>query len=148
MLAERATAADHQQPAALVQPVGVHEAGEVVVGGRGDGGQNERGPDFSEKLGVLRTQELIATYQNQVLTAAQQVQTALRAFLRDKLGFPAHDLGDGWLIFDLPEAESELVAGYMVEYGIERVWRDMRLNRIGAGTDEIMLDVIGRSYGL
>jgi hypothetical protein len=24
----------------------------------------------------------------------------------------------------------------------------MRLNRIGAGTDEVMLDVIGRSYGL
>jgi alkylation response protein AidB-like acyl-CoA dehydrogenase len=39
-------------------------------------------------------------------------------------------------------------AGYMKEYGIERVWRDMRVNRIGAGTDEIMLDVIGRSYGL
>jgi acyl-CoA dehydrogenase len=39
-------------------------------------------------------------------------------------------------------------AGYMREYGIERVWRDVRLNRIGAGTDEIMLDVIGRSYGL
>ena len=39
-------------------------------------------------------------------------------------------------------------AGYMREFGIERAWRDMRLNRIGAGTDEIMLDVIGRSYGL
>jgi alkylation response protein AidB-like acyl-CoA dehydrogenase len=39
-------------------------------------------------------------------------------------------------------------AGYMKEYGIERVWRDLRLNRIGAGTDEIMLEVIGRSYGL
>jgi alkylation response protein AidB-like acyl-CoA dehydrogenase len=39
-------------------------------------------------------------------------------------------------------------AGYMKEYGIERTWRDLRLNRIGAGTDEIMLDVIGRSYGL
>jgi alkylation response protein AidB-like acyl-CoA dehydrogenase len=39
-------------------------------------------------------------------------------------------------------------AGYMKEYGIERAWRDMRLNRIGAGTDEIMLEVIGRSYGL
>jgi alkylation response protein AidB-like acyl-CoA dehydrogenase len=37
--------------------------------------------------------------------------------------------------------------GYMKEYGVERAWRDMRLNRIGAGTDEIMLDVIGRSYG-
>jgi len=30
---------------------------------------------------------------------------ALRAFLRDKLGFPATDVGDGWLIFDLPEAD-------------------------------------------
>jgi len=39
-------------------------------------------------------------------------------------------------------------AGYMREYGVERVWRDLRLNRIGAGTDEIMLEVIGRSYGL
>jgi alkylation response protein AidB-like acyl-CoA dehydrogenase len=39
-------------------------------------------------------------------------------------------------------------AGYMKEYGVERVWRDMRLNRIGAGTDEVMLDVIGKSYGL
>jgi alkylation response protein AidB-like acyl-CoA dehydrogenase len=39
-------------------------------------------------------------------------------------------------------------AGYMKEYGIERVWRDLRLNRIGAGTDEIMLEVIGRSYGI
>lgn len=39
-------------------------------------------------------------------------------------------------------------AGYMKEYGVERVWRDMRLNRIGAGTDEVMLDLIGRSYGL
>jgi catechol 2,3-dioxygenase-like lactoylglutathione lyase family enzyme len=29
----------------------------------------------------------------------------LRAFLRDKLGFGATDVGDGWLIFDLPEAE-------------------------------------------
>src|ERR1700734_2039393 len=39
-------------------------------------------------------------------------------------------------------------AGYMKEYGVERYWRDLRLNRIGAGTDEIMLEVIGRSYGL
>jgi alkylation response protein AidB-like acyl-CoA dehydrogenase len=39
-------------------------------------------------------------------------------------------------------------AGYMKEYNVERVWRDLRLNRIGAGTDEIMLEVIGRSYGL
>ncbi|HEX9304108.1 MAG TPA: VOC family protein [Thermoanaerobaculia bacterium] len=29
----------------------------------------------------------------------------LRAFLRDKLGFPSTDVGEGWLIFDLPEAD-------------------------------------------
>lgn len=30
---------------------------------------------------------------------------ALRAFIKDKLGFPATDVGDGWLIFDLPGAD-------------------------------------------
>ena len=35
-------------------------------------------------------------------------------------------------------------AGYMKEYNVERVWRDLRLNRIGAGTDEVMLEVIGQ----
>ena len=29
----------------------------------------------------------------------------LRIFLRDKLGFKATDVGGGWLIFDLPEAD-------------------------------------------
>jgi alkylation response protein AidB-like acyl-CoA dehydrogenase len=37
-------------------------------------------------------------------------------------------------------------AGYMREYEVERIWRDLRLYRIGAGTDEIMLDLIGKSY--
>ena len=39
-------------------------------------------------------------------------------------------------------------AGYMREYGIERLWRDIRLSRIGGGTDEIMLEVVGKSFGL
>jgi predicted enzyme related to lactoylglutathione lyase len=29
----------------------------------------------------------------------------LRRFLKDKLQFPFTDVGDGWLIFDLPEAD-------------------------------------------
>jgi hypothetical protein len=30
---------------------------------------------------------------------------AMRAFLRDQLALPHIDVGDGWLIFDLPEAD-------------------------------------------
>ena len=30
---------------------------------------------------------------------------ALRAFIKDKLDLPATDVGDGWLIFDAPEAD-------------------------------------------
>ena len=36
------------------------------------------------RLQQAKTQELISTYQNQVLTGAQQVQTALRGFLRSR----------------------------------------------------------------
>lgn len=39
-------------------------------------------------------------------------------------------------------------AGYMREQGIERALRDARLGPIGGGTDEIMKEVIGRSFGL
>lgn len=31
--------------------------------------------------------------------------SGLRAFLRDKLGLKATDIGEGWLIFDIPEAD-------------------------------------------
>jgi len=32
--------------------------------------------------------------------------------------------------------------GYMMEYPIQRYWRDTRLGRIGGGTDEIMKEII------
>ncbi|HEV3232929.1 MAG TPA: acyl-CoA dehydrogenase family protein [Candidatus Dormibacteraeota bacterium] len=39
-------------------------------------------------------------------------------------------------------------AGYMSDNPVQRSWRDTRLIRIGAGTDEIMKEVIGKSLGL
>ncbi len=39
-------------------------------------------------------------------------------------------------------------AGYMDEYEISRIWRDLRLNRVGAGTDEIMKEIIAKELGL
>jgi acyl-CoA dehydrogenase len=39
-------------------------------------------------------------------------------------------------------------AGYMVEYDIERAARDARLGPMGGGTDEIMKEILGKSFGL
>jgi acyl-CoA dehydrogenase len=38
--------------------------------------------------------------------------------------------------------------GYMMEFQVQRAWRDARLGPIGGGTTEIMKEIIGRSYGL
>jgi acyl-CoA dehydrogenase len=39
-------------------------------------------------------------------------------------------------------------AGYMMEYDIQRHWRDARLGPIGGGTSEIMNEIIARQMGL
>ena len=38
--------------------------------------------------------------------------------------------------------------GYTTEYKISEYWVDARVNRIYAGTNEIMKELIGRSMGL
>ncbi len=38
--------------------------------------------------------------------------------------------------------------GYMMEFPVQRAWRDSRLGPIGGGTTEVMKELIGRSYGL
>ncbi|MCB0859019.1 MAG: acyl-CoA dehydrogenase, partial [Solirubrobacterales bacterium] len=38
--------------------------------------------------------------------------------------------------------------GYMMEYDVQRSWRDLRLNTIGGGTTEIMLEIISKLMGL
>ena len=39
-------------------------------------------------------------------------------------------------------------AGYMHEYEISRVWRDMRLITIGGGTSELMREILTKVQGL
>jgi citronellyl-CoA dehydrogenase len=38
--------------------------------------------------------------------------------------------------------------GYMMEFAVQRAWRDSRLARIGAGADEVMLDYIAKGMGV
>jgi acyl-CoA dehydrogenase len=39
-------------------------------------------------------------------------------------------------------------AGYMAEYDISRAYRDVRLLPIGAGTSEVMKEIISKAIGL
>ncbi|MEW6045103.1 MAG: acyl-CoA dehydrogenase family protein [Bacillota bacterium] len=38
--------------------------------------------------------------------------------------------------------------GYVMEYDVQRIWRDVRLYRIGGGTDEMLREIISREMGL
>ncbi len=38
--------------------------------------------------------------------------------------------------------------GYMMEFPVQRAWRDARLGPIGGGTTEIMKEIISKTYGL
>jgi hypothetical protein len=42
----------------------------------------------------------------------------VRAFIRDKLGLPFTDVGDGWLIFDVPDAEIGCHPASSTQHGI------------------------------
>ena len=38
--------------------------------------------------------------------------------------------------------------GYMMEFPVQRAWRDSRLGPIGGGSTQIMKEIIGRMLGL
>src|ERR671930_425859 len=109
---------------------------------------------FGRKIGKFQViRHKFAEMATKIETARQMVYTTAWRFQNGE--YPVREISMAKLYAARVAAEvaDECLqihggAGYMKEYGIERVWRDMRLNRIGAGTDEIMLDVIGRSYGL
>ena len=109
---------------------------------------------FGRKIGNFQViRHKFAEMATKIETARQMVYTTAWRFQNGE--YPVREISMAKLYASriAVEVADECIqihggAGYMTEYGIERSWRDMRLNRIGAGTDEVMLEVIGRSYGL
>ncbi len=78
----------------------------------------------------------------------------LRKFLKDKLQFPFSDVGDGWLIFDLPEADmgchpaedEELSGTHNISFycdDIKKTVNELKLRGV-----EFTDDITNAGYGL
>ncbi len=50
----------------------------------------------------------------------------VRAFIRDKLGFVHNDAGEGWLVFDMPEADLGVHPSDKAYYSISFYWHDIQ----------------------
>lgn len=82
---------------------------------------------------------------------------ALRAFLRDVIGLEGTDVGGGWLIFDVPEAEmgchpAETGEGHVVESGMPHISfycddLDETMAELRARGVEFVEDVADVGYG-
>jgi catechol 2,3-dioxygenase-like lactoylglutathione lyase family enzyme len=73
----------------------------------------------------------------------------LRAFIRDKLGFPFTDVGDGWLIFDLPEADMACHPAEKVSHNISFYCDDIHatVTQLKARGVEFTAGISDQGYG-
>ncbi len=79
---------------------------------------------------------LVAAEQGQPVDQAEVIRTvAMAKLVTQRLAFEVADEG----------VQLHGGAGYMMEYPIQRAWRDARLGPIGGGTDEIMKQIIART---
>jgi catechol 2,3-dioxygenase-like lactoylglutathione lyase family enzyme len=91
----------------------VDDSGRVISAGRPSGQSLAAIPQYREIEPSGRPRVVFCDYARRSNSMIKGVHTmfyssqpeALRAFLRDKLGFSFTDVGEGWLIFDLPEAD-------------------------------------------
>jgi alkylation response protein AidB-like acyl-CoA dehydrogenase len=87
--------------------------------------------------------------------AAVQAFVYQTARLWDQGEYPVRDISQAKLLAtqvacEVADEAIQILGGhgYMREFPVERAWRDARLARIGAGTDEIMKEIIAKTYGL
>lgn len=86
---------------------------------------------------------------------AVQALTYQTAWRYDHGEYPVKEISMAKLMatrvaFDAADEAMQLMGGYgyMMEYPVQRAWRDIRIARIGGGTDEIMREIICNTLGL
>ncbi|RJP26776.1 MAG: acyl-CoA dehydrogenase [Actinobacteria bacterium] len=86
---------------------------------------------------------------------AAEALTYLCAWKVDQGEYPVKEISMAKLIgaqvaYEVADEAMQFMGGYgyMMEYPVQRSWRDARLGRIGGGTDEIMREIIATTMGL
>ncbi len=86
---------------------------------------------------------------------AVQALTYLTAYRYDHGEYPAKEISmckllGARLAFEVADEAMQIMGGYgyMMEYPVQRAWRDMRIARVGGGTDEIQREIICTMMGL
>jgi len=86
---------------------------------------------------------------------AVQALVYLTAWKYDQGEYPVREISSCKLLaaqlsFDVADEAMQIMGGYgyMMEYEVQRAWRDARLSRIGGGTDEIQREIICTVMGL
>ena len=74
----------------------------------------------------------------------------LRVFIRDKLGLGHNDIGEGWLIFDLPEADLGVHPSDKTYHSISFYCDDIRktVKELKSRGVEFSSDISNESWGL
>jgi len=109
---------------------------------------------FGAPLGALQaTRFTMAELHTEIQAAEAYADTALVSLLAGELS-PADAAGIKYWMTDLQCSVVDRCLqlfggyGYMNEYEIARLWRDSRVQRIYAGSNEIMKEIVGRSLEL
>jgi len=108
---------------------------------------------FGARLGAMQAiQHKLAECSTKLIVARNTIYSA--AWQVQKGGYPVREISAAKLYSAriAMEVLDECVqlhggAGFMRESRVEQLWRDARLFRIGAGTDEIQLEIIAKSLG-
>ena len=109
---------------------------------------------FGAPLGALQaTRFTMAELQTEITAARAYVDQALRALLDGELTGAEAAAVKYWstdLQFSVIDRCLQLFGGYgyIEEYEISRMWRDSRVQRIYAGSNEVMKDIVGRAMDL
>jgi len=109
---------------------------------------------FGKPIGAFQvTQHKLAEMAAKIEMCRQFVYNVAWAFMNG--GYPVKEISmaklmTSQLMFWVGDDALQIHGGYgyMMEYEVQRYWRDLRLPRIGGGTDEIMKEIIAAELGL